>query len=363
MSEYAPMQQVAAEIAAIDIERLCRKDQPLELNFEQHRLLFERVQRFFSLISKVRLDWIPTAGDGFRDQIESMNRIKQAIERITTTDLLKEDNPRQFRTSTVNQITSHLRQVFDAVFPRLTYALFADQTLVDARNQMEQQLVEKVAHIDDVREELLANINKTLSHYQAELKKALEEAQQTASASRVTAETAQGLLSQMEQTAENARKAAQVTGISAQSQHFQILAKEYADSASHSLLSAIIIGVFLLIMGWTLFTQAGAAGNSTDLIQKIIGRVLVVSVGLTAFVVALRNHGAAKHNYTVNRHKATTLQTFEVFINGSASPDVKEAILLQAAKSSFEPQSTGFLRTEGEGPQISQITELVKAAK
>jgi len=65
----------------------------------------------------------------------------------------------------------------------------------------------------------------------------------------------------------------------------------------------------------------------------------------------------------VNRHKATTLQTFEAFIDGSSREEVKEAILLQAAESAFEPESSGFLRTEGDGPQLSQITQLVNAAK
>ena len=84
---------------------------------------------------------------------------------------------------------------------------------------------------------------------------------------------------------------------------------------------------------------------------------------LAAFVLALRNYSAAKHNYTVNRHKATTLATFEAFINGSANPEVKEAILLQAAKSAFDPQATGFLKGEGDNSQFTQITEMVKAAK
>lgn len=356
MPEYEKAKAVAGEIAAIKIESLLRMDLPAELNFSEFQPKFERIQKFFTLIANARLELIPFADSVFHREVDAFVRIKTTLENIAKTNLIREQNPQSSRNSMIQHLEGTMRSLFQEVGPHLMYALLADERMLQQERDFQQRIATQFSDVENYKASFVSLMSKEVDKLKGHGEEVIREMKSRS-------EAAESVRKQIEEIAQSARTAAQITGISAQSEHFKELADEYAASAKNSLRWAMITGVLLLIFAAGFYLFEKPTVGSGELVQKLVARVVFISVGFTAFIVCFRNYGAAKHNYTVNRHKATTLKTFEVFINGSANPEVKEAILLQAAKSAFEPQSTGFLRTEGDGPQISQITELVKATK
>lgn len=349
-SQAKQLRELVLQIAAYHPDSLCQGDK--QFNFEEYRWLFRQVYRFFQLLGEANLELIPVID--FSGHIQGFTQLKNTLEQIVNFNPLGGGDPKQRRNELFIAVAREMRDAYAPIAPHLAYALLSGGRHQEIDSERQKQLDETVTEVLVAYNNLKNSVNQELVKMQTYSKQVLDEMQ-------VNSAAANSVLSQLQETAESAKRAARITAVSAQSQHFDDLAKENLDSASASALSAIIIGAFLLIFGYALFANPEGTTGSSQLIQKIVGRLIFISVGFTAFVVCLRNYSAAKHNYTVNKHKATTLRTFEVFISGAASDEIKQAILLQAAKSAFEPQSSGFLRSEGDGPQINQVTDIIRA--
>ncbi len=75
-----------------------------------------------------------------------------------------------------------------------------------------------------------------------------------------------------------------------------------------------------------------------------------------------RNHRAHVHNSIVNRHRQNALNTFETFVKASSDKDTKDAVLLQATKSIFDEQSSGYLSSDSEQLPSNLIVEVLRRA-
>ena len=175
---------------------------------------------------------------------------------------------------------------------------------------------------------------------------------------RPTADEAESLKLSTEEKAEealaSARTAAAQAGVGTQSLVFKTEAEANTGRATRWLRATIVLTVAALtwaVLAFSLFFETGELSTS-ETIRSSLARLLVFS--LLAFGVGFssRQHSAARHNETVNRHRQNALQTFEAFVQGTASSDVKDAVLLAATRSVFAPHASGFLKgeTSGEAP-------------
>ena len=148
-------------------------------------------------------------------------------------------------------------------------------------------------------------------------------------------------------------------GVGTQSLVFKTEAEANTGRATRWLRATIVLTVAALtwaVLAFSLFFETGELSTSelstSETIRSSLARLLVFS--LLAFGVGFssRQYSAARHNETVNRHKQNALQTFEVFVQGTARSDVKDAVLLAATRSVFAPHASGFLKgeTSGEAP-------------
>ena len=69
---------------------------------------------------------------------------------------------------------------------------------------------------------------------------------------------------------------------------------------------------------------------------------------------------AQLHNYVVNKHRQNALSTFETFVKSTDDNDTKNAVLIQATRSIFSPQHTGFSAQEGESSTSPAIHEIIR---
>jgi hypothetical protein len=74
-----------------------------------------------------------------------------------------------------------------------------------------------------------------------------------------------------------------------------------------------------------------------------------------------RNYSAARHNQVVNQHRRNALNTFRAFTEAAAGDEAtKNAVLLEATRSIFAPQPTGYGKGENEPQPAAQILEVFR---
>jgi hypothetical protein len=90
-------------------------------------------------------------------------------------------------------------------------------------------------------------------------------------------------------------------------------------------------------------------------------KLFLISVFYVALAFCIRNYGASRHNAAVNKHRASAMQTFELFKDSAASAQTKDAVLRMATEAIFAPQQTGFIKEDIQYPPLRQVTEVLGA--
>lgn len=150
-------------------------------------------------------------------------------------------------------------------------------------------------------------------------------------------------------------------GVSKESGAFKEQAEKNATAATWWLLSSITLFVGSPVVVWkTLFASPLSSETVGELVRGIGGRFAILT--LLAFVLSfcVRQYTASKHNETVNRHRQNSLQTFETFVSAAADQETKDAVLLEATRSIFSAQPSGFLRGRHEAESPSTIIEVIR---
>lgn len=173
-----------------------------------------------------------------------------------------------------------------------------------------------------------------------------------------------GVQSKAASALEAVQKQAAEAGVSQNAQIFELAAKDAANSASSWLratkwAAGVTFGLaVLLLCSPAVYTPA----TTPQAIQLIFSKTLVISVSFFVLVWASKNFRAARHNETLNQHRANALKTFRAFVEGTSEPAVKDAILLQASQAGFAQRNTGYDGGDNDGPQIQPIVEVLGKA-
>lgn len=146
-------------------------------------------------------------------------------------------------------------------------------------------------------------------------------------------------------------------------------AKEFdAEADSHNMWSFVwlVISAGLLVglgyMGFRFNAEISTAAPQQvgNAIEATAFRVLLFSLGTFALIFSTRTYSSHRHNFVINRHRRNALATFQTFANGSDDPQVKNAILLQAAQCIFSPQVSGYVRNESDTVTNTPVVNLIE---
>lgn len=157
------------------------------------------------------------------------------------------------------------------------------------------------------------------------------------------------------------RKLSAEGGVEKESIYFSSEADDFQSAGNLWLLVTLGVALitatalYFLIKNWDIpYDATNHVIFSSDLIKEITIRLAVLSFGLFFTSWATSNFKANRHNEIVNRHRAISIATFRAFVEGTNNPQVKEAILLQAAQAAFRPQESGY--SEGNSIRDPQNT-------
>ncbi|GAB2685154.1 hypothetical protein GCM10027037_03260 [Mucilaginibacter koreensis] len=126
-----------------------------------------------------------------------------------------------------------------------------------------------------------------------------------------------------------------------------------------SLLSALLVGFTQLDK---LFNVAGQSEYTPEVAVHVLGRFLLVSLVIFIISFAFKQYRVNMHLYTLNKHRANTLKSFEYL---TKAPDKLEAasynaILMEVAKSIYEAGQTGYIATSETNNDVPSIIDMTK---
>lgn len=112
------------------------------------------------------------------------------------------------------------------------------------------------------------------------------------------------------------------------------------------------------------FSRAVAqAANATEGLQQLIAKLVLLSFVSFVFYQLIKNYNANQHLAALNRHRANTLETFQTFVEASSDPQVRDAVLVHAARAIFEAGPTGYVSSSPSLPagETIRILDRLKA--
>lgn len=151
-------------------------------------------------------------------------------------------------------------------------------------------------------------------------------------------------ITQFHQAAEAATKAVRDTsaksGVASNNLAFNELAGELNKKRRRwlettGLFAALILGyIFYLIFGWASSGQTGSLVTEPTFL--FLTRAGILAVLTTGALWCGSIYRALSQDYYAHRHRATILQTFKTFIEGTDNQTVKDGILAEAARAAFQ---------------------------
>jgi hypothetical protein len=322
------LQALLDQLNKIQPDSLVRaEDLGKALSFEAGLPVFQRVLGLFRDLSESNLDNVPfeTLDQLTRLAQEALTHFKQIQ---TFTVQAHASNPTGVRDQLINQLRDRWHTYYTTITPIISYSIRkgTDFDLLEREARGSLTLVKQIS-LDSKTEK-------------------------------------DKLLVDMQGALEKVRQAAAEAGVSGQAIHF----KNEADShkkegrwwfGGTAFFACVAVAYAVFGIGHQI-EKITADTPTPKLVQMTVSRVLIVSILFFAVAWCAKNYAASRHNFVTNRHRQNALSTFETFVKGTDDKQTKDAVLVQATKSIFAPQSSGYLKGEPETPQGSQIIEIVR---
>ena len=158
--------------------------------------------------------------------------------------------------------------------------------------------------------------------------------------------------------------AAAEIGVAQYAVRFEKIAKEHVAAAKRWLIAATLLGLatIAVAVGFLSWLPADGVLSSPATIQRIVTKIIVISLVYFSAIWASRNYRAHRHLNVVNGHRQNALTTFQTFVKAAGDEDkqTKNAVLLEATRCIFSPVATGYLGGDQETPNSSIVEVLTK---
>ncbi|MFA0964713.1 hypothetical protein AB9P05_23095 [Roseivirga sp. BDSF3-8] len=95
---------------------------------------------------------------------------------------------------------------------------------------------------------------------------------------------------------------------------------------------------------------------------SILSRALTITIGFFVLRFIVRHYNVQRHLYTENKHRASALDAFKLFVNSvkDNDPVAHNALVLEVAKAISQPPQSGYLGSKSDGQTNVPYSDLVK---
>lgn len=309
-------------IIAVEPSELVRAEELGGANFERAVPLVELMVELFQDI-KANLDSFSLS---ILQKVHNRaTNTQQAVVRVRAFRLQGHGDPTSRRDQLINSLESEYDELMSEIGPHINYLL---------RKQTDFGTIEATAH------EMVQRLEELTSDTLVKQTEAVEKT---------------------EAILQTARVAAGKVGVGQQSDEFSKQAKQHGNAAKRWLIAASILGVISLIAVLaSFFGWSPTPKTTSEFVRELAGRFVILTLLAYALGFAVRQYTSSKHNETVNQHRQSALQTFETFVSAADDQETKDAVLLEATRSIFAAQPSGFLRGGHETESPSTIIEVIR---
>ncbi len=198
-----------------------------------------------------------------------------------------------------------------------------------------------------------------------DFRKQISEQNESVSTLKKLLEDGKRLYEGLNQTVSNVEKAAAASGAIPFTKDFREEAQKLSTTAQKWLWVTASLGVATLVAACFLLTYATETDQHIgQLIISLGGRIAIIAITLTATLWCGQIYRALRHQSTVNRHRALSLQTFQAFTSATSNQNIKDAVLLEATKTIFSHAPTGYLSSgkDHSNKEDARIIEIVRSS-
>jgi hypothetical protein len=160
-----------------------------------------------------------------------------------------------------------------------------------------------------------------------------------------------------------AREAAASVGVAHFTADFNAESSSQDESAERWLKATAGVAVLTLAAAIALvFVPIQPDATTPQVIQMFTSKVVILGLLFTATIWCGRLYKAARHQGSINKHRANALRTFQAFTKAASDDAARNAILMETTKSIFAITPTGYLDNESAPDGGFRIVEVVKHA-
>jgi hypothetical protein len=311
------------EIAAYDPSGLAEGKELGAINFQKGKPLFEQAIDLAKEFRALPLDLLPIAT---LQQLQSpIMQVAQVLKGISAFTLVGKSNPEQQRNDLLQNAQRQYDDLFTAVTPHLAYLSLKSAQVQETMRRSAELLTETEQKVRNGMQEL-------------EQKKG-----------------------EMDSIVRAARDAAAKVGVAHFATKFEEIARDHDRASLRWLVATASLGVATALVALGLLYLLPPLGELKEAatIQRIITKLVVISIFYFAAVWSAKNYRARRHLAVVNAHRQNALSTFETFVKAAADDQTKNAVLLEATRCIFSPAVTGYLSGEDEATPASRIVEIL----
>lgn len=324
MATEEKIKSLSTEINSV----LSFRDQPLVTRPEWGAINFmtaeKNLQRIFTTAQMLESLPLENLSDGVADRIrESLARAKPALEKINKFTI-EQGNALQIRNDLAQNVHDITNNVLEVVTPWIPFLAYQKGDI----SENISKLTKAIAQANSVLETSKNDIQRKSAEIDAIVIQARE-----ASAGAGAAVFTKDFLRESEELNTHAAPWLKAT-------------------AGFAIATVIVAGVT-----WV-WTPVGL--DNGQIVQKVASKLVALSVLVTGTIWCGRLYKALRHQATVNKHRALSLQTFQAFSAAASDPQSKNAVLLETTRSIFALQSTGFVDSSS-GDGETNIIEIAKS--
>lgn len=320
------LEQALEDLLEVDIQTLVRSEELGMFSFEEAEPYIERTLSLFRDLQDCNLEGVP---QGKLDQLKKLAmNAKERLSSFSEFNPTEVSNPQNQHQELIDQLQRQWSTYYEHVTPVIAFRSRQEIDLDALERQAEgtvTRLEREASEFDESREEAEGKIASAL---------------------------------------ERVREAAAEAGVSQEAIYFEEEASAHETISWVWLGAAVLFGLSVLLYVFFALEpkllEATQEGITTQrLLSLAVARIIVVSILTFGLVWSARNFSRSRHNYVVNRHRRNALSAFQTFVEATGDPQVKDAVLLQATRSIFAPQPTGYSRSEAEPQSRNQLVEIM----
>lgn len=149
------------------------------------------------------------------------------------------------------------------------------------------------------------------------------------------------------------------TGINAHSNIFKDQSDAYRNNANIWLGFAIAILLAILCFGFYLLHDK-APVNQIEIIYSSVARIIILTSLFYALNICNKNVKSFRHNSILNKHRHNALMSFQTFTTSTEDEMTKNSILLEATRTIYGIQNTGFGDSDNDPENPIKVIEILK---